>query len=449
MNGLVRSPMVDIREIATATLSETMQLPLDSDDTDAPLLTMNTHGRLGFSLTEYARRWKQVLTNMAQVGLDVLLVRAPENITYLTGYETPGYYKYHCLVVAPGMDPVLILRRFECLNVAEYSWLTRIVPVDDWQAPPLVTAQVLRDLGLQRSRIGIEKRGWFYTVDEHEQLTAGLPEAELVDCGAVVWDVRLRKSEEELAMIRRSASIVDRAMSAGIEIARPGISDDHINAEVHRVIFESGGEYMSLPPFILSGERTCLPHQTARGTLVGERDLVFMEISATKFRYCAALMRTAFIGQPSRRERRVAEACIRAVETAMATMRPGVTAEAVDIAARAEVERAGFGEYFRHRLGYSVGVNYPPDWGEGEIMSLCRGEQRVLEPGMVFHLVPLCLVYRQFGIGFSETVRITEDGCERFSELPLAIPVRPDRVSVTPGITLTPPDAPIKEIPAP
>ena len=88
------------------------------------------------------------------------------------------------------------------------------------------------------------------------------------------------------------------------------------------------------------------------------------------------------------------------------------------------IEDAGFGPYFRHRLGYSIGVNYPPDWGEGQILSLRKGEPRLLEPGMTFHMVPLCLVYREFGIGFSETVRVTEDGCERFSTLPREIVVK-------------------------
>jgi Xaa-Pro dipeptidase len=410
-------PVVDVREIAPETVFETVQMPL----TAGGLLTMNTHGRLGFTLMEYRRRWEAVLDNMARLGLDAMMVRSPENITYLTGYETPGYYKYHCLIVAPGMDPVMILRRFECLNVPEYAWITSIVPVDDWETPPEVAGRVMRDLGLAHCTIGIEKRGWFYTVEEHEQLTRALPEASLVDSGPAVTDARMIKSEEEIAVMRRSAGIVDAAMQAGFDLARPGISDDVINAEVHRVIFESGGEYMSLPPFILSGERTSLPHQTARSDILGERDLLFMEISATKFRYCSALMRTLFVGEPTDRQRRVAEACIAAVNTAMETIRPGVSAEEVDARARAEVEKAGFGEYFRHRLGYSIGVNYPPDWGEGEIMSLCRGETRVLQEGMTFHMVPLCLVYRQFGIGFSETVRVTADGCERFSQLPLEI----------------------------
>ena len=108
----------------------------------------------------------------------------------------------------------------------------------------------------------------------------------------------------------------------------------------------------------------------------------------------------------------------------MDTMRAGVSSEAVDAAARGVIEKAGFGEYFRHRLGYSIGVNYPPDWGEGQILSLRKGEPRLLEENMTFHMVPLCLVYREFGIGFSATVRVTRTGCEEFSALPRTMIVK-------------------------
>ena len=97
---------------------------------------MITHARLGFSLEEYLRRYELVLAAMAERGLDALCLRSPENITYMTGYETPGYYKYHCLVMGPGFDPVLILRRFESLNIPEYAWIPSFVPVDDWEHPP-------------------------------------------------------------------------------------------------------------------------------------------------------------------------------------------------------------------------------------------------------------------------------------------------------------------------
>ena len=159
-------------------------------------------------------------------------------------------------------------------------------------------------------------------------------------------------------MMRRSATIADLAMQAGIDVAtaefgrpdqRRGESGD----------LRQWGRVHGITPLILSGERSCLPHQTSRGETVKDRDLVYFEISASKWRYAAALMRTIFIGQPSDRERRCADAVIGAVDKAIETIRPGVTAEEVDRAARLVVEKAGFGEYWRHRLGYSIGVNYP------------------------------------------------------------------------------------------
>lgn len=406
--------------IATEAAFETVSKRLGSG---APF-EMITHARLGFSLEEYLRRYELVLSRMVERGLDALCLRSPENITYLTGYETPGYYKYHCLVMGPDFDPVLILRRFESLNIPEYAWIPRFVPVDDWEHPPALTAHVLRLLGLSGKRIGVEKQGWFYTVEEHETLSSALKDCVFEDAIDIPWEARMIKSGEEIAMMRRSAAILDTAVQAGIDRCAPGVSDDRVNAEVNRVLLEKGGEYMGLPPFILSGPRTCLPHQTARGETIGGKDLVYFEVSCSRWRYAVALMRTIFIGEPEARQRRCAEAVIGAVDRAMETIRPGVSAEDVDAAARSVVEKAGFGDYFRHRLGYSIGVNYPPDWGEGEIISLRKGEPRELQAGMTFHMVPLCLVYREYGVGFSETIRVTERGCERFSALPREIIVK-------------------------
>lgn len=414
MSRVMEKHIEEVKGFATETTLESAARTMS----DGTALPMNSHGRLGFTLDEYLRRYELIIKAMKQRGLAALCVRSPENITYVSGYETPGYYKYHCLILMPGHEPVLILRRFEALNVPEYSWVTRFVSVDDWEHPPSVTAGVLTSLDLAGKRIGVEKQGWFYTVEEHETLNAQLGGATFVDAIDILWDARMIKSAEEIAMMKRSAAIVDKGMQAGIDISSANMSDDVINAEVNRVLLENGGEYMGLPPFILSGERTCLPHQTSRSEIVGSNDLVYFEISASKWRYAVALMRTIFVGEPSERQRRCAEAVIGAVDAAMDTIRPGVTAADVDHAARSVVEKAGFGEYWRHRLGYSIGVNYPPDWGEGEIISLRKGEERELQPGMTFHMVPLCLIYREFGIGFSETIRVTDNGCERFSSLP-------------------------------
>jgi Xaa-Pro dipeptidase len=388
-------------------------------------LPMIVHDRLAFSPEEYVRRYDVIQAAMAERELDALLVRGPENITYLNGYETPGYYKYHCIVVPKNGEPVFMVRDFEWINTPEFAWSTKFVKVYDWDHPPTITANVLKQLGLDDAkRIGVEKQCFFFTVDEMETLARELPSNEYVDATQILWDARMVKSAEEVAVMRRSATLVDKAMLAGWEATRAGASGDSINAVVNKTLLEHGGEYMGLPPFVLAGERSCLPHQTGGANCLGEEDVMYFEISASQRRYTAALMRTVFVGAPRDEWRRAAEACIGAVEAALEVIKPGVTPHDADLAARKVTTDAGFADYHRNRLGYSIGISYPPDWGEGEIISLRQGEHRPLQAGMTFHMPPLCLKYREFGIGFSESIVVTETGCERLSKLPRELVIR-------------------------
>src|SRR5215216_2822235 len=346
-------------------------------------LPMLVHERLGYSPEEFIRRYDILQDSMARLGLDALLVRGPENITYVIGYETPGYYKYHCVVVPRGGEPVFLVRDFEWLNTPEFSWCGKIAKVYDWDHPPMVAANILQQLGLGTGkRVGVEKQCFYYTVDEHETLQREMPTNEFVDATEIVWNARMIKSE------------------------------------VNATLLELGGEYMGLPPFVLAGERSCLPHQTGGANKLERDDVMYFEISASQRRYAAALMRTIFLGSPKDEWKRAAHACIEALNVALDVIRPGVTAHEADSAARAITTKAGFAEYHRNRLGYSIGINYPPDWGEGEIISLRRDEHRPLKAGMTFHMPLLCLKYREYGIGFSECIAVTERGCERTSKLP-------------------------------
>jgi Xaa-Pro dipeptidase len=378
---------------------------------------MVSNERLGFSSSEYRRRYDAAMRQVQERDLDALLVRSPENICYLTGYESVGYYGYHGLILSL-QEPVLVLRKFEEPNVAETSWLARSVAIEDHHQPVDVVAQTLAELGLASARIGIEKNAWFFTVTEYEALRAALPRANLVDASGLVEACRVLKSPEELDMMRRSAAIVDAAMLAGIEHCRTGTSEDEIAARIHTAAILGGSEYISLPHFVLSGERTSLPHGTWRNRRLKTGDVIFLETSAAKHRYSAALSRTVALGRPTPRLQAMADAVRTALEAALSAIRPGVTSASVDAACRGVIERAGFGQYFRHRTAYSIGVNFPPDWGEGQILSIRANDETPLLPNMTFHVVPLCLAYRELGVGMSATIRVTETGCEEFSRLP-------------------------------
>ena len=228
-------------------------------------LRMNMHNRMAFSREEYERRYRLVIDGMRAAKVDALLVRSPENITYLTGYETPGYYGYHCLILVSGHQPVLVGRRLEVgTNVPEFSWLTKIAYVEDYDIPVEITIKTVSKLGLARKRLGIEPDGWFFTVNEHKALTEALPRARFVDCSALVESARMIKSPAEVKVMRKAVAIADKACLAGIRATRPGVSEDDIAAAVYKTWCAAGAEYTGLPNFIVSGRRSGACHATWR-----------------------------------------------------------------------------------------------------------------------------------------------------------------------------------------
>ena len=384
-------------------------------------LTMNEHRRLPFTLAEYQRRYDIVLDNMKRAGVDALLVRGPENITYLTGFETPGYYGYLCLILARGEQPLLVGRWTELTNVPEFSWLVRTVIVQDHHVPVDVTIKTLKKMGLERRKLGVEKAGWFFTVDEYEALTGALPRARFIDCSKVVEEARMIKSEPEVEMIRQAVSITDKACMAGIRATKPGVTEDEIAGALHKVWCEQGAEYTGLPNFIVSGRRTGACHATWRGRRMGANDHCNFEIAASKNRYCGAIFRIATVGKVKPKLRRMSDATIDALEAVIDAIRPDAVSEQVDKIGRDIIKRAGLGPHHHHRIGYSIGLNYPPDWGEGQIISIRKGEKRQLRENMTFHLVPGCIVFGEMGLTTSASVRVTATGCEVLNTIPIKL----------------------------
>ena len=153
-------------------------------------------------------------------------------------------------------------------------------------------------------------------------------------------------------------------------------------------------------------------------------DAVFLELAASHDRYHAALMRSVWIGSPPAEAQRMMDTAERALDAALAAMRPGVPCAAAHEAAQHVIDAAGYTAAFRKRIGYSMGVAFAPDWGEGALLSLFTGVDRPFEPGMVFHLPATLRSYGAFTVGASETVILTESGAEPLSDLPRSLTVK-------------------------
>ncbi|MFN8590583.1 MAG: Xaa-Pro peptidase family protein [Thermomicrobiales bacterium] len=373
---------------------------------------------LFFSLEEYRERLAKLRAGMAARGLDVLLVHTPENIYYLSGYQTPGYYTYQCIIVPLAGEPIMFTRYLEETNVRGLSWIDTRAYYLDTQDPAAETIRTLQEHGLTDKTIGVEESAWFLSIADYRKLQEGLPNATFVDASGSVEHLRLIKSDQEIAYIRQAAVACDDGMRRAIEIAAEGVSEDDLALALYAGAFVHGSEYMSLPPFVASGYRSALAHATWSGRKLERGDVVFLEHAGVIHRYSAALIRCLSVGEPSEKVKRMDEAARAGLRAAIATAAPGVPANVVDRACRGAIRDLGFGDYFRHRTGYSIGINFPPDWGEGHIMSIKETETRPLEVGMTFHCVPGLFDYGHAAVGCSQTILITENGCEPLSTIP-------------------------------
>ncbi|MES0056640.1 MULTISPECIES: Xaa-Pro peptidase family protein [unclassified Mesorhizobium] len=369
-----------------------------------------------FSTDEFRSRIHRVQKLIQEKNLAGLLVFSPANIYYLTGYQTSGFFAYQVLLLPAHGDPLLLVRELERTNADEYSWLSRQQQAIyiDTEHPVDVTVRLISDLGwLSASQpIGIEKAEMCLTVQHFERLRLALGGVVLEDGSGLVNQVRLIKSAQEVAYIRRAAEITDIGISAGYAAMAVGKTENHVAAAIYEAQIREGSEYLSLPHYISSGRRRTLGHATPSNKVLEDGDAVRFEITACIKRYSAALMRTVVMGAPSDDLVRTADILLESQEKAFSLMRPGAVAGDIDEAVRRPVLKAGLRETYHARVGYSLGVGFPPVSGEWATRDFMAEDKWILQPNMVFHMIVFANA-----VSFSETILITASGSERLSSL--------------------------------
>ncbi|MFC4306580.1 M24 family metallopeptidase [Cohnella boryungensis] len=375
---------------------------------------------LVFTQDEFRSRLNRLQAELVKQELGGMLIHTPENIFYLTGYQSPGYYMYQCLVVPISGNPVLVLRRGELSNVQTYSWLPGdlVRTYDDTNDPVALTADTVSEMDVPGGNLGLETGSWFLPVRNYKKLEVLLGDYRLIDAQGTVESLRVVKSAAEVGYIREACAVADKSMQAGLDAIRAGVNEDEAAAAMFSAMILAGGEYLGMEPFISSGYRSGNMHSAWGHKVIGEGETLLLEVAGSRNRYHGALMRAAYTGTPTDEIKRATEVCIASLNAALDAIKPGVTAGEVDEACRGTIERAGMYEQFRKRTGYSIGAAFAPDWGEGHIMSLQRDDERVLLPGMVFHIPPALRMPNRYGVGFSETILVTETGCEVLTTLP-------------------------------
>ena len=374
-----------------------------------------------FAQPEYAARITKVRAALAARGLDAAVFTGPENIFYLTGQQTPGYYTFQCLILPTEGPPRFLLRQLELTNFLRNSFVEDYETYGDGVSPAGLVVDALARCGLQNRRVAIEKGGWFLPISFFEALKSALPD--IADATGIVETLRRVKSAAEIRALEESARQADAGIAAGLAALRAGASENDIVADMMRAAIAAGAEYMGMEPLVASGPRSGVPHATWRRRRMAQGDALFLEMSGCFDRYHAGLMRTGWLGEPPKLARDLEAVVLEALAAVLDAARPGVTCAALHQAAQRVIDAAGMTERYRKRTGYSLGISFAPDWGEWQVLSLFDGVDVALEPGMCFHVPTALREYGAFTVGISESIVVTESGCRVLGTIPRPIHV--------------------------
>ncbi|HKL76380.1 MAG TPA: M24 family metallopeptidase, partial [Halanaerobiales bacterium] len=372
-------------------------------------------------------RLKKVKEKMDQAGMQVLLATHPANMNYLTGYDGWSFYVHQgVLVFIDKEEPIWFGREQDSNGAKITTWLKdeNIIGYEDDYVQSLVkhpmefVTDILKDKGYEKANIGLEMDNYYFTAKCYNTLQNELNKADFKDANRLVPLVRQIKSDKELEYMKMAARIVENTMQTAIDNIEEGVREGDAAAKVYeaqiRGTEDFTGDYTAIAPIMPSAERTSTAHLTWTDRRYQKGDVVLLELAGSKNKYHAPLSRTLYIGDPPQDLQDIAKTVVDGLNKTLDFIEPGISCEEVEEKWRESI--SGSKVVKESRVGYSYGLNYPPDWGE-HTASLRPGDKTILKPGMTFHFMP-GIWLDKFGFENSEPFYVTEDGCETFVDFP-------------------------------
>ena len=386
-----------------------------------------------FERQEYGNRIKKVQKSMSDNGIDVLISQDPANMNYLTGYNAWSFYYAQCVVLhVNDPEPFIFVR--DCdkggTHLQTYLKDENIIAYDgknvhNWPKHPYdILVEILKQRHLDKSKIAVEMDASYFTAYCFAKLQNGLPNATFVDSERLVNWVRFVKSDAEIDLMKAAGKIARLGIKKAYEVIRPGVRQCDAVGEIQKALIqgtpEHGGDYGSLVTMVPSGIGTNSSHLTWTDEKFVEDEATIIELCGVNNRYHTPCARTLILGKPTGKQLGVQKMTVEALQAGIDATKNGVTADDVAQAFWKVLDKYGFEKTFRS--GYSIGIGYPPDWGE-QTMNIIKGDHSVLQTNTCFHLIAV-MQFNNWGVEMSESIRVTETGSEQFYQVPQEIFIR-------------------------
>ena len=391
----------------------------------------------------FERRIADCQQRLEDIGASVAVCFPSPNLTYLTGFEESPSERHLLLFVPQQGVPVFVAPTMYDQQLSALPIGEREVRLwDDDDDPVAIVDGVLEELLASQSNDGsgtpddsagdskirsndspptilVDDRLWaMFTQDLRECA----PHATFKLVSTALEALRIRKDEVELEALREAGTVADQVSieirSRGDDLV--GMTEAELANEIEQLLSTYGGSELAFATVVASGPNGSRPHHHSGDREIEPGDPIVLDFGAFvdadleggTCRYPGDQTRTMVVGEPSKEYERVHEVVLEAQRAAIDAVEPGVTAGAVDWAARSVIEAAGYGDEFVHRTGHGVGleVHEPP--------YIVDGNDRALEPGMVFSVEPGIYLEGKFGVRIEDLVVVTESGAERLNDSP-------------------------------
>ncbi len=332
---------------------------------------------------------------------DAALITPGTNFYYLTGLNPLGTLERLFLLVIPSSSsPFLIAPKLYETELKDFPFRTYFW--SDNEDPYLLFRAKMGEITIKKGRILVEDH---MPAGILLRLLSALKGYQLEPLSPLLSEFRMRKSAEEIELLKKAAEIVDKVFYHIIENEDlRGMQESEVAYLIESLIRKFGGEGLSFPPIVASGPNGANPHHTPGERKIRDGDLVIMDYGAIYRGYCSDITRTVGIGEISAEARKVYEIVKEAQETAFQNVREGVKAKEIDLAARHVIESYGYGEYFVHRTGHGLGLDVH------EEPYITPTNERVLENGMVFTIEPGIYLPGKLGVRIEDDVYIAGKG---------------------------------------
>jgi len=379
-----------------------------------------------FEKKEYKERLNKVKISMQKKGIDLLVSQDPANMNYLTGYDAWSFYYAQCVLVHVNEDePICFLRAQDGggAYIKTYLKNENIIEYDEkyihtWPLHPYqYLVEIIKKRKWDSLSIGLEMDSHYFTAFCYETIKKGLPNAKLKDAERLVNWVRVVKSNAEIKLIQSAARIVESGMRTAFKSINPGVRQCDAVADIQKALFngtkEFGGDYPSIATLLPTGKGTSASHLTHTDEKFISGEATIIEIAGAYKRYHCPMARTVLLGEKDQKKIDTMKATNEALDAGISATKPGNTVD--DVAQKFWGVLNKYNIKKESRTGYSIGIGYPPDWGE-QTFNILKGDKTILQPNVTFHMIAV-MQFGDWGVEASEAVRVTENGSELFCNL--------------------------------